>query len=54
MEQLPPQRGEAVRLAYVEGDSYIELAERFSVPLNTMRSWLRRSLIQLRECLSHG
>lgn len=54
MSALPPPRGEAVRRAYVEGDSYIELSERFSVPLNTMRSWLRRSLIQLRECMSHG
>lgn len=43
---------EAVRLAYVEGESYLELSERYSVPLNTMRSWLRRSLIQLRNCLS--
>jgi RNA polymerase sigma-70 factor (ECF subfamily) len=40
-----------VRRAYVEGESYLELAERFAVPLNTMRSWLRRSLISLRECL---
>lgn len=51
---LVPPRAEAVRCAYVEGDSYAELAERFAVPLNTMRSWLRRSLLQLRECLSHG
>jgi hypothetical protein len=28
-----------------------ELAARHSVPLNTMRTWLRRSLLQLRECL---
>lgn len=52
MKELAPDRAEAVRRAYVEGDSYLELAERFSVPLNTMRSWLRRSLIQLRECLA--
>lgn len=54
LDALNPPRAEAVRRAYVEGDSYTELAERFSVPLNTMRSWLRRSLLQLRECLSHG
>ncbi|SOC03270.1 sigma-70 family RNA polymerase sigma factor [Rhodobacter maris] len=51
MEGLAPERAEAVRRAYVEGESYLELAERFEVPLNTMRSWLRRSLISLRECL---
>ena len=26
-------------------------ARRFEVPLNTMRTWLRRALISLRECL---
>jgi RNA polymerase sigma-70 factor (ECF subfamily) len=40
-----------VRAAYVEGYSYQELATRFSLPLNTLRTWLRRSLISLRECL---
>lgn len=52
LSELAPPRAEAVRRAYVEGDSYLELADRFAVPLNTMRSWLRRSLIQLRECMS--
>ena len=27
------------------------LAARFGVPLNTMRTWLRRSLMKLKECL---
>ncbi|UWQ21069.1 sigma-70 family RNA polymerase sigma factor [Jannaschia sp. W003] len=49
--QLEEKRGEAVRRAYLEGETYAELAARFGVPLNTMRSWLRRSLIALRECL---
>ncbi|MFD2173244.1 sigma-70 family RNA polymerase sigma factor [Rhodobacter lacus] len=51
LERLEPARAEAVRRAYVEGESYLELAERFEVPLNTMRSWLRRALMSLRECL---
>ncbi len=49
--ELDQDRASAVRAAYIEGYSYKELAERYSVPLNTMRTWLRRSLIQLRECL---
>ncbi|SNY90905.1 RNA polymerase sigma-70 factor, ECF subfamily [Cohaesibacter sp. ES.047] len=51
LEELETQRAGAVRGAYLDGDSYQELAERFSVPLNTMRTWLRRSLISLRKCL---
>lgn len=51
MKSLKPDRAEAVRRVYVEGESYNELADRLSVPLNTVRTWLRRSLLALRECL---
>ncbi|WP_439925174.1 sigma-70 family RNA polymerase sigma factor [Nitrobacter sp. JJSN] len=49
--ELEADRAGAVRGAYLNGESYVELAERFSVPLNTMRTWLRRSLLKLKECL---
>jgi RNA polymerase sigma-70 factor (ECF subfamily) len=50
--QLEDDKADAVRGAYLDGYSYEELAERHGVPLNTMRTWLRRSLLKLRECLS--
>ena len=50
--ELEAARAEAVRRAYLMGESYADLAQRFDVPLNTMRTWLRRSLIALRECLA--
>ena len=49
---LEPERAEAVRGAYLDGFSYEELAARYAVPLNTMRTWLRRSLIKLKDCLT--
>lgn len=49
---LEPDRADAVRRAYLDGDSYADLAARYDVPLNTMRSWLRRSLLRLKECLT--
>lgn len=52
LEELAADRAEAVRQAYLLGASYAELAARYAVPLNTMRTWLRRSLLALRECLS--
>jgi RNA polymerase sigma-70 factor, ECF subfamily len=52
LDQLEPDRAQAVRGAYLDGYSYQELAERFEIPLNTMRTWLRRSLLKLKECLS--
>jgi len=49
---LEPDRAAAVRGAYLDGYSYEELSTRYAVPLNTMRTWLRRSLIKLKDCLS--
>ena len=51
LEELEPARADAVRGAYLEGRSYAAMAERHGVPVNTMRSWMRRSLIKLRECM---
>lgn len=51
MQQLDGDKATAVKSAYVEGLSYEELASKFGVPLNTMRTWLRRSLLKLKECL---
>jgi RNA polymerase sigma-70 factor (ECF subfamily) len=51
LQTLPRDRADAVCRAYMMGETYEELARRFGVPLNTMRTWLRRSLLALRECL---
>jgi RNA polymerase sigma-70 factor (ECF subfamily) len=51
MGLLESDKADAVKRAYVEGLSYQELAEFYNIPLNTMRTWLRRSLLKLRECL---
>ena len=51
LDRLDGDKADAVRGAYLEGYSYQELAERYAVPLNTLRTWLRRSLLKLRECL---
>jgi RNA polymerase sigma-70 factor (ECF subfamily) len=52
LSELDADRAAAVRGAYLDGYSYEELSRRHKVPLNTMRTWLRRSLIKLRECLT--
>jgi RNA polymerase sigma-70 factor, ECF subfamily len=51
MQTLESDKADAVKRAYVEGMSYQELADFYNIPLNTMRTWLRRSLLKLRECL---
>lgn len=52
MAQLDDRKSDAVRRAYLEGETYQELADRYEQPLNTIRTWLRRSLIKLKDCLS--
>ena len=51
LDELPADRRRAIAGAYLEGQSYADLAEAAAVPLNTMRTWLRRSLLRLRDCL---
>ncbi|TCR69828.1 sigma-70 family RNA polymerase sigma factor [Bosea sp. BK604] len=51
LEQLPEQRRSLVLLAFVQGLTHGELAERVKLPLGTVKSWIRRSLLALKECL---
>ncbi|MBN9117400.1 MAG: sigma-70 family RNA polymerase sigma factor, partial [Pandoraea sp.] len=51
LQRLEPQQRGVVREAFFTGASYSELAARLSVPLGTMKSWIRRSLMQLKVCL---
>jgi RNA polymerase sigma-70 factor (ECF subfamily) len=51
LEQLEERYRSLIRAAFVDGASYPELAEREAVPLGTMKSWIRRSLLRLRGCL---
>ena len=54
LDQLEVEKSQAVQAAYIEGYTYQDLAARFDVPLNTMRTWLRRSLMKLKACLDDG
>jgi RNA polymerase sigma-70 factor (ECF subfamily) len=40
-----------VLLAYYSGWSRDQLAVQFDAPANTIKTWLRRSLLEIRECL---
>ncbi|MDQ1847974.1 sigma-70 family RNA polymerase sigma factor [Gemmobacter fulvus] len=51
---LDAARAAAVRGAYLDGLSYADLSLRHDVPLNTMRTWLRRGLQALRACMDGG
>jgi RNA polymerase sigma-70 factor (ECF subfamily) len=49
---LPGDRQTLLSLAYLDGESRKELAARFGVSVNTIKTWLRRTLVSVRaECL---
>ncbi len=52
LERLEPARRQAITLAYIHGLSHGELAGRLGIPLGTVKSWIRRSLVSLRECMA--
>ena len=52
--ELEPEKQSSVREAFFTGATYNELAARCKVPLGTMKSWIRRSLMQLRTCLDQS
>jgi RNA polymerase sigma-70 factor, ECF subfamily len=49
---LEPKHADCIKRAYLDGASYAELAARHAVPVNTMRTWLRRGLQKLRACVA--
>jgi RNA polymerase sigma-70 factor (ECF subfamily) len=51
LSELEPLHAVAVRSAFLEGATYDELARRMNIPLGTVKSWIRRSLLRLRACL---
>ncbi len=52
LSQLDGAVAQAVRGAYLGGKSYSDLAMAANVPLNTMRTWLRRGLMSLKDCMN--
>jgi RNA polymerase sigma-70 factor (ECF subfamily) len=52
LEKLEPLRRNAIVLAYTRGLSHGELAGKLGLPLGTIKSWIRRGMASLKECLS--
>ncbi|MEO0360886.1 MAG: sigma-70 family RNA polymerase sigma factor [Pseudomonadota bacterium] len=51
LDTLEARSREAVVLAYLEGLSREELSIRYDAPVNTVKTWLRRGLAALKDCL---
>jgi RNA polymerase sigma-70 factor, ECF subfamily len=51
LEELESHQRLSIQEAFFSGMTYSALATRTNVPLGTLKSWIRRGLLQLRACL---
>jgi RNA polymerase sigma factor (sigma-70 family) len=51
LETLEDRPRAAIRTAFFDGVTYEALAQRMEVPIGTLKSWVRRGLLKLRDCL---
>ena len=51
--RLESRQREVVSLAYIRDLSHSELSLQLKLPLGTVKTWIRRGLDQLRQCMSH-
>lgn len=52
LRKLESRQRQVVSLAYMRDLSHGELAQQLSLPLGTVKTWIRRGLEQLRGCMS--
>jgi RNA polymerase sigma-70 factor (ECF subfamily) len=54
MKQLTGEQQKSITLAFFYGLSHGELAQQMQKPLGTVKTWVRRGLDRLRDCLEPG
>lgn len=52
LQRLEGRQRSVVSLAYLHDLSHSELATQLSLPIGTVKTWIRRGLIQLRDCMT--
>jgi RNA polymerase sigma-70 factor (ECF subfamily) len=54
MRTLDPLRRQLVIAAYLDGESREQLSLRFGAPVNTIKTWLRRAVLDIRAAIEAG
>ncbi len=52
LDMLAADRRQLVLMAFVNGLSHSQLSAKLNLPVGTVKSWIRRSLLGLKECLA--
>ncbi|HEU4460378.1 MAG TPA: sigma-70 family RNA polymerase sigma factor [Methylibium sp.] len=51
LQTLDERKRQCILEAFVEGYTHEQIAQRTATPVGTVKSWIRRGLIALKECL---
>lgn len=52
MQELNSKHASAVKDIYLSGWTYDEAAQKLGAPTNTVKTWVRRALFTIRECMN--
>ncbi len=52
LQQLKAEQQQCMALAFYQGLSHAEVADHLGQPLGTVKSWVRRALMALKDCLA--
>jgi RNA polymerase sigma-70 factor, ECF subfamily len=54
LPRLSPPHRQSLALAYYHGLTHSQVADRLGAPIGSVKSWIRRGLDQLRQCIEAG
>ncbi|MBV9106209.1 MAG: sigma-70 family RNA polymerase sigma factor [Verrucomicrobia bacterium] len=54
LQEIPQEQRQALELAFFEGLTHEQIAQRLGTPLGTVKARIRRGLLRLRDCLKEG
>jgi RNA polymerase sigma-70 factor (ECF subfamily) len=54
LRALDPTQRHLIIAAYIRGESRKQLSERYGVPVNTIKTWIRRALLETRESMQNS
>lgn len=54
MQALGAEQRQCLLMAYYYGYTHEEISERLDKPVGTVKSWIRRSLARVQECMGNG
>ena len=52
LAKLDEKNQRFILLAFVQGLSHAQISDKLDVPLGSVKSWIRRGLLSLRECMA--